>query len=348
MSTQEQHIVFLTPMFPESEADSVSIPALQVFLKTIRKAVPHCKMTAISFQYPFTKKQYDWHGIDVIPLNGQTKRLKKLFVWNKALRHLKKLHKQQAITTIHSFWIGECSSIGQRFAKKHVINHVVTVMGQDALAGNLHVKYLLDTNTKLVTLSENHRNTLQQNYQLSSEIIPWYVDTTEYPEMQKNTIDVLAVGSLIDLKNYPLCIDVVSELVKKHPKLTVNFIGGGPNLSQLNSLIEQKELDKHITFSGEMHREKVLEHMATANILLHTSSYESFGYVYIEALYSGMVIVSKNVGFTQNTSEWAIANTKEEMVAACNHFLTKDASKKRVLVSSEKESLTDYLKLYNG
>ena len=108
MKNTPQHIVFLSPGFSPTEENSTVIPALQEFLKSIRNALPHCKMTLLSFQYPHTKSAYIWHGIDVIPLNGQSLRYKKLLVWKRALQQLSKIHKKHPITNIHSFWIGEC------------------------------------------------------------------------------------------------------------------------------------------------------------------------------------------------------------------------------------------------
>ena len=86
MEIQKQHIVFLTPGFAESDKDSTTIPALQVYLKSLRKTLPDTKMTLLAFQFPFSKTIYDWHGIEVILLNGKNKRIKKLWVWRKAMK----------------------------------------------------------------------------------------------------------------------------------------------------------------------------------------------------------------------------------------------------------------------
>jgi hypothetical protein len=209
MNTTNQHIVFLTPGFAESEEDSTTIPALQVFLKSMRKALPNAKLTLLTFQFPFTKKAYDWHGIEVIPLNGQNKRLKKLWTWKKATKTLKKIHQKEKIDTIHSFWIGECSRIGQQFSEKYNINHVVTVMGQDASIENSYAKNLTASNTKMVTLSENHQAVLLETYNLKSTIISWHLDTIEFPDLQENTIDILGVGSLNTIKNYSDFIEII-------------------------------------------------------------------------------------------------------------------------------------------
>jgi len=130
LQNKKLHIVFLTPGFAESETDSTTIPALQVFLKNIRKAVPNSEMRLIAFQFPFKKKKYDWNGIQIVPLNGRNNTFKKPFVWWKALKLLKKIHKESPIDCIQSFWIGECSHIGNKFSNKIKSNILLQPWGR--------------------------------------------------------------------------------------------------------------------------------------------------------------------------------------------------------------------------
>ncbi len=349
MESTNLHIVFLTPGFAESEADSTTIPALQVFLKSIRTALPNAKLSLLAFQFPFTKKTYDWHGIEVIPLNGQNKRLRKLRTWRKATKTLKKLHKTQKIDTIHSFWIGECARIGQKFADRYKLNHLVTVMGQDATIKNSHGVYLKDANTNIVTLSENHQQALQANYELNSTIIPWHLNVSEFPALQKNTIDILGVGSLNTIKNYGDFVDVISTLAKTHKNLNVTIIGDGDERPKIEKKIQNLQLENTITLLGHLPRAQVLEKMAISKILLHTSMYESFGFVFLEALYSGMHIVSHNVGLAKASRNWAVCEHKTDLIEACKHLLSQEnLPKARVAVSSETETINAYLSLYHA
>ncbi|QHI38121.1 Alpha-D-kanosaminyltransferase [Kordia antarctica] len=347
MKTTNQHIVFLTPGFAESESDSTTIPALQVFLKSLRKALPKAKLTLLTFQFPFTKKKYDWHGIEVIPLNGQNKKLKKLWTWKKASKTLEKLHKKKNIDTIHSFWIGECSRIGERFSQKHNINHVVTVMGQDASIENSYAKNLINSNAKMVTLSENHQAELLKTYNLDSTIIPWYLDVAEFPKLQENTIDILGVGSLNTIKNYSDFIEIISAIAKTYKNLNVVIIGDGTLKTEIETEIEKEGLQNTITLLGKLPRTEVLEKMAQANILLHTSFYESFGFVFLEGLYSGMQLVSYDVGLAKTSENWNVGNSKTELIEACKTLLsTEIKTKNRIELSSEKQSINAYLNLY--
>jgi len=348
LKTVVQHIVFLTPGFPESEKDSTTIPALQVYLKNLRCTLPNTKMTVLTFQFPFSKKEYEWNGIQVIPFNGKNKRFKKIWIWKKVLLRLKKIHKENPVDNLHSFWIGECSMVGGRFAKKHNINHLVTVMGQDALAGNTYVKYLKKSDAKIVTLSKNHQAKLLENHRLNSIIIPWFLDTTSFPKLQKSAIDILGVGSLNSIKNYTLFIEIVAEVVKIYPNLTVEIIGEGTYRAQLEEKVQKLSLQHTIKLVGKLSRKNVLKKMTEASILLHTSTYESFGFVFLEALYSGMQIVSHDVGIAESQKSWAICNNQKEIIDACSSFLlSSNEYKKRVIVYTAHESVSAYIRLYH-
>ncbi len=347
MNRPVPHIVFLTPGFAASENDSVTIPALQIYLMALRKDLPQVKLTLITFQYPFTNKKHNWNGIDIIPLNGGNKKSRKIATWYRSYRLLKKIHSETPFTVIHSFWIGECSLIGQFFATRKNITHIVTAMGQDVFK-NKYVKFINEKRSKLVTLSENHQTELYKNYGLRSDIIPWGIDTNSFPKIKDVKIDILGVGSLNNIKNYPFFIDVIKKVVEKKPNLKVEIIGGGNESSKIRSLIKSHNLNENITLTGELSRDSVLQKMSMSKILLHTSKYESFGYVFSEALYSGMQIVSFDVGASQKLPEWKVCNSEESFVANCLNLLNDENSeRKRILLSDIDFTLKAYLILYH-
>jgi len=348
LKNKKPHIVFLTPGFAISEKDSTTIPALQVYLKNLQMALPDAKFTLIAFQFPFSKKTYSWNGMKVIPLNGRNKHLKKLWTWNKALRILKKHHRKQPITAIHSFWIGECSMIGARFAKKYALNHITTVMGQEAHVANTYVESLKNSETKICTLSKSQHALLLEKHHINSTIIPWQLDTNWFPELQASSIDILGVGSLNEVKNYSTFIAVISVLVSTNPALKVAIIGEGNQRSLLEKQIQEHHLENNIKLLGTLSRKEVLAKMAQASVLLHTSTYESFGFVFLEALYSGMQIVSFPVGIAENSDYWQVCNSETEMVQACVKGLnTTKENKERIASPCKTESVSSYLKYYN-
>jgi glycosyltransferase involved in cell wall biosynthesis len=342
------HIVFLTPGFAESEKDSTTIPALQVYLKSLSESLSQTRLTVISFQFPFVAEKYVWNGISVFPLNGRNKKYKKLIVWNKAKALLRNINKKTPIDFVHSFWLGECSFIAEKFAKRNGIKHLITAMGQDVLKPNRYAKLLLKSNSKIITLSNNHCSDLKQNFNLDSQIIPWGIATYQFPERQKITIDILGVGSLNTVKNYVVFVEAVSAIIKLFPKVRVEIIGEGHKYNELQKVIQHKGLEENITLLGKLSREQVLLKMAKAKILLHTSNYESFGYVFLEALYSGMHIVSFDVGTAQNSMRWHVYKNKKELFEGLLKTMFLEEKTERELLCSIEDTVFKYAENYNA
>lgn len=349
MSNLKKHIVFLTPGFPLNTEDTTTIPALQIYLKSLQEVITNTKLSIIIFQYPFTNINYMWNGIAVFPLNGKNNRLKKYWIWHKAKQTLEQLHKKHPITTVHSFWIGECSKIGEHFSLKHNIKHLVTVMGQDAIKKNRYTKQLQNTNTKIITLSTNHKKALLKNTGLHSEIIPWFIDQDVPMQAQQKTVDILAVGALNKVKNYDDFIRVITEVKKTISHLNVVIIGEGNQRKHIEKQLKIWRLEKTVTLLGTTERSRVFNYMASAKVLLHTSKYESFGMVFSEALYVKTNIVSYNVGCAKSSKNWKIGLNCKELANACIHFLknntTPDATTSLV---NKNDVLKSYISLYNA
>ena len=89
--------------------------------------------------------------------------------------------------------------------------------------------------------------------------------------------------------------------------------------------------------------------MAQSKILLHTSKYESFGFVFLEALYSGMQLVSYDVGLAKASENWNVGNNKTELIEACKTFLSiENETKKRIELTSREATINAYKNLYHA
>ncbi|WP_436515148.1 glycosyltransferase family 4 protein [Ekhidna sp. To15] len=323
-SSSEKHILILTPGFPESEEDSACIPALQIYMKALKATGKLGKISVIAFQYPYASKAFVWNKIRVYPLNGRNRRrLFKPLVWIRALYTFLKINKKSKVDLIHSFWYSECAFVGSIIYSIFKVPHVSTFMGQDALSPNKFTKIMLKK-PFVVSLSQFHEETIRQNLNIASnEIIPWGIDKSEFENEFKSDrpIDVLGVGSLIPLKNYSLFIEVIHDLVGKGNQLKCIILGAGPEYEILNDKIAACNLSETIELKGEVDRQTVLDYMNQSKVLLHTSGYESFGMVFIEALHSGVKVVSKPVGCFQESDTWKTGESKGRLVEAVSKFL---------------------------
>lgn len=259
---------------------------------------------------------------------------------------LNQLHKEKKIDFVHSLWLGETAAIGYYFSKKNQISHLTTLMGKDAVLGGFYSKFLPLQRMKLITLSKFHQNKLYEKHKVKSEIIPWGVANNVQKSNNKKVIDVIGVGSLISIKRFDVFVEVIASLKQIHPNIVVEIIGEGIKRKAISAKIKELKLEKNIVLVGAVERAIVLEKMATSKILLHTSEYESFGFVFAEAIQSQLRIVSFPVGVSEESNFWKICDNKEELIKACHELLIEGEAYKCPVDFNVNQTIASYKQHY--
>ncbi len=312
----KETLIILIPGFPKDEADSTCLPFQQAFVNCLKKNYPELNIVVLAFQYPFETKEYTFQSIPVISFGGKNKGgLPKLLLRSKINKQLKKIHKSCSIKAILSFWCGECAFVGSRFARKHELKHYCWLMGQDAKAANPYPRKIKFAPDELIALSDFLKDEFERNHQVRPhKIIPPGIDTTAQTGMNATRdIDLLAVGSLIPLKQYAIFVDVVCQIKKVIPSIKAVLIGDGPEIENLLALIKTKKLETSIQLTGELPHAVVIQYMQRSKLLLHPSAYEGFGMVCIEAMYAGASVISFVKPMKKEVPGWHIVADTEEM-----------------------------------
>jgi len=341
-----KHILLLSPGFPKDENDFNCIPPLQEFLIKFKLLYPSAQLSVISFQYPYQKTEYLWNGIKIYPLGGKNLIIKKPFIWLKAILKAISINKTNPIDIIHSIWLGECALIGNFLANKINCKHICTLMGQDVKADNKYLKLSKSERIKIIALSINQaQNFSKLTNRNVDEIIHWGLEDQDFKETERD-IDLLAVGSLIPLKNYSLFIRLIAELKKDKPALKCKLVGSGPELASLIKLSNEKGVVEHIKFTGLLNRQEIFKLMRRSKIFIHPSLFEGSGFVFAEALVNGMNIVSYNVGYAQNHPKWSIAKDENEFILLGKVLLNKSLDFKPVNLFPLQETVDSYASIY--
>jgi len=309
-------LIILTPGFPKDEADSTCVPPQQLFVKALRAVAPALNIIVLTFQYPFFSAEYSWHGVKVISFGtDKDNRFYRRFTLIRVLRTLKKLHKEHRIIGLLSFWFGKCAYAGNVFAKKHVLQHYSWILGQDAKAGNKYFKKVRPQADSLIALSDFIVREFKKNYSVRPEhIVPVGIDTRLFTQIEnKRDIDILGVGSLIPLKQYDVFLEMIHFLKEFYPDIKAVICGGGIEKLRLKNMAERMDLAENVSFAGITPHNEVLELMQRSKILLHTSAYEGFGAVCLEALYAGAHVVSFVKPMNREIKNWHHAGDKEDM-----------------------------------
>jgi len=345
------NIIFLVPGFPKDEQDSTCIPALQQYVSHFAKSNLDTKIAVIAFQYPYRKQKYQWHGIDVYPCGGKGRgRIGRLITWLLVIRYVLQVHLQNKAVLIHSFWLEECAFMGQIMSKILLTKHIASIMGQDALKRNSYLKYL---DYSLMVITAGSFNAADFFYNSTGHkvdaIIPIGLDVDNFhltPHGRDRKIDVIGVGALTALKNYELFIQVIAKLKAFFPDIQAAIIGEGDEYSNLEQMIRKHGLETNIRLLGKLPRSKVIEYMYQSKLLLHPSSYESQGYVFLEALYCGLTVVTFDVGYAKESEKMIICNNKQEMVNHLRLILMNQSDFDPVLMKSIDETVMEFYRLY--
>ena len=85
-------------------------------------------------------------------------------------------------------------------------------------------------------------------------------------------------------------IPIVSYLKTKGYDCKIDVLGDGPNKKTIQSKIDSSNLKEKIILHGNV--KNVEEFMRNAEFYIHTATYEPFGLVLLEAMASGLPVIS--------------------------------------------------------
>jgi glycosyltransferase involved in cell wall biosynthesis len=322
-------LVILTPGFPKDEKDSTCLPLQQNLVKSIQRNYPDIELVVLSFQYPYTREMYSWQGIKIFCFNGQNKGgLKRLLLRRHVYERLKQLYHSKKIVGLLSFWYGECAATAEVFAHKFNVRHYCWILGQDARKGNGYPARIKLPGRKLLAVSDFIQDEFHFNHSVRpARVLNPGIDPKQFTNAQSaRNIDLLAVGSLIPLKQFDLVPLVVAGLKDPFADIRACIVGTGPERDRIENKIRESGLEKNITLTGEMGYTGVLDLMRRSKILLHPSSYEGFGMVMIEALHASCHVISFCKPSKGHWPQWHIVRTVEEMTAKAASLLANPST----------------------
>jgi glycosyltransferase involved in cell wall biosynthesis len=343
-------VVFLVPGFPQDENDTGCIPAVQNYILYFAKLNPSIRIFVISFQYPYFAGKYKWNNISAYSAGGKNKRRWfRVLTWMRVVYAFLRLARKAGLAVVHSFWLEECTFVSQYLARAFKIKHVASIGGQDAKTTNRFLQRLDFSKLVITAGSQFSANIFQAaTHRRVDKIIPLGLDHQQFKSIDATSnrpIDILGVGSLTPIKNFPLFVEIVAALQAEFPGLCVKIIGDGPQKQFLEQLI-QRQLQNNLQLLGQLSRREVIDYMAQSKILLHTSSYESQGYVFMEALYCGMTVVSFDVGYLGHTEKAFKCADKQEMIANLRKLLNQKLAYDQVLIKPIEETVQEFLEIY--
>src|SRR5258708_6014192 len=323
-------LVILTPAFPADESPANWVTTQQLFVRMVKENYPHGKIMVLSFYYPYSAASYEWHGIPVTSFDGtRHHKVRHILFWLRIWKKLTAIRRENEVVGLFSFWCGECALIGHYYGLCYGIRHYCWLCGQDARKSNKLVNFIRPRPDELIAMSDflvdeffrNHG--IRPRYRIPNGIDPREFAPTTPPEplvmsMPPATpagrdIDILGVGTLSRFKQYDLFVDIIRSLQSSLPEIKGLHCGEGEDKERIQTLIREAGMEAHFSLLGETPHQEGLGYMQRTRALLHTSDYEGFGVVCLEALYAGAHVISFVKPMKQDIPHWHIVSTMEEM-----------------------------------
>jgi glycosyltransferase involved in cell wall biosynthesis len=311
------NIVLLTPGFAADEADTITIPSLQLYTKSLSSHYPGLNINVITFHYPFNPGKYILNGVQVYSFAGKGRTWYKPFLWINILILLYRIRKNTGIDIVHSFWLSETTFIGLLFCHLTRTCFLATAMGQDVTKKNNYLRILRLFSFNITMISEFQSRFLRTSGKSKIfKVIPFGIKQSYYQGLtSERTTEILGVGSLNSVKNYDQFIEIIEVLVSHFPLIRCKIIGDGPEKTHLEEAVNAKGLGKYIFFTGSLPYKEVIKEMESAKVLLHTAKFEGQGLVITEALAAGLYVVSYPVGIAASLSSKKLmtGNSREDL-----------------------------------
>lgn len=106
---------------------------------------------------------------------------------------------------------------------------------------------------------------------------------------------LVTVGSLLPGKNISSLIAALPALREHHPQLSLEVIGTGRLLEELQLQARQLGLEEVVIFSGNMSHDDVMAHLSRSHVFVFPTLYEGFPKALLEAMACGLPIVASPV-----------------------------------------------------
>ncbi|GAA0369573.1 hypothetical protein GCM10009092_37290 [Bowmanella denitrificans] len=138
------------------------------------------------------------------------------------------------------------------------------------------------------------------DYNFSTEVVPNIIDLQRFkyqpPRLNKERLHLIVTRNLEPIYDNATAIRAFGKVLISYPNAILTVAGEGPQLSMLKSLTKELSIADKVTFVGRLGREQMAELYTDADIMINPSTVDNMPNSILEALASGVLVVSTNVG----------------------------------------------------
>lgn len=195
------------------------------------------------------------------------------------------------VITLHGTQLNEfCIGIKSGFNFNHAVTDLGSVLMELCSARRAD---------KVIVVSEENRRDVIAQYKIEDEkirVIPNGVHTSDFQQSSCDARDILFVGRLHERKGIALLLKAFVDVHREVRDARLIIVGSGEEEKRLKVLAKRLGIDKATEFKGFVSDQELKALYSTAGLFVLPSYYEGFGIVLIEAMASGLPLVSVRTG----------------------------------------------------
>jgi glycosyltransferase involved in cell wall biosynthesis len=131
-----------------------------------------------------------------------------------------------------------------------------------------------------------------------AEIVPNIIDLARFrPDPSRSPgHHAIVTRNLEDIYDIPTALRAFSEVRRRHSDATLSVAGSGPARPALEALAHELGVTDAVRFTGRLDNERIAELYRSADLLVNPSTVDNMPISLLEAMASGIPIVSTDVG----------------------------------------------------
>mgnify|MGYP006289567679 CR=1 FL=1 len=166
---------------------------------------------------------------------------------------------------------------------------------------NKRINYALNKTQRLFPISSAVKQRLNREQITTDSILPNFIDTKKFRFKQRthnNTFKFLNITKNREIKGIDILLEALRIVIKekKYTEIELNIIGGDFSNSPYSNFVEESGLTSFCNFIGTVDPRELPDYLLNSNCLIISSRSETFSMAGIEALASGMPVLTTACG----------------------------------------------------
>lgn len=243
------------------------------------------------------------HGWNILSMRNSIG--KKLWIWETIILYRKYVKRfgTPDIIHVHNGLYGGIAAM--KIRKRYGVPYIITEHSSNVLnhrinksdKGLLRMSY--SNASGLISVSKRLKKEMLHYTEKSIEVIPNIINTRKfYPDYHRKAdiFTFVSVAFLTENKREDLAISAFNEEFKCHDRVKLVIAGDGEKEEELKKLAAKGIMHQSIEFKGRVTREEIPGFFRKADAFVLPSNFETFGVAYVEALASGIPIITTRCG----------------------------------------------------